>query len=74
MHHMKHMVGCLMLIGAIVVIGFVGDGVPGWVVGLVLLACPATMIWMVVMMSREGGTRARGEAASDRYGDDHAHH
>ena len=72
MHHMKHMVGCLLVIGAIVVIRLVGDGVPAWVLGLVLLACPVMMIWMVVMMSRGGGTQARDEASGDT--DDRAHH
>ena len=73
MRHMKHMVGCLVLIGAFVLIRFIGDGVPRWIAGLVLLACPLMMIWMVVMMSRDDAG-ADGEAASsDRATDDHAH-
>jgi len=68
MHHMKHMVGCLLVIGVVVLIRLAGDGVPGWLAGLVLLACPIMMIWMIVMMSR-------GQSgAADRDPGDHAHH
>jgi len=74
MHHMKHMVGCLLMIGAIVAIRFAGDGVPGWAAGLVVLACPIMMIWMVVMMSRDRRADARGEAPRvDGATDEHAH-
>lgn len=64
MHHMKHMVGCLLMIGAIVAIRIAGDGVPGWAAGLVLLACPIMMIWMVVMMSRDHNDTASGDSAT----------
>lgn len=52
MHHAKHMIGCGAVLVAVVAIRALGDGVPGWVGGLVLLACPVMMIWMVVTMSR----------------------
>ena len=69
MHHMKHMVGCLLMIGAIVAIRIVGDGLPAGLAGLVLLACPIMMIWMVVMMSRDHDKTATGDSATS----DHAH-
>jgi hypothetical protein len=64
---MKHMVGCLLMIVAIVAIRIVG--VPGWLAGLVLVACPIMMIWMVVMMSRDHDKTATGDSATS----DHAH-
>jgi hypothetical protein len=67
MHHMKHMVGCLLMIGAIVAIWIVGA--PGWLAGLVLLACPIMMVWMVVMMSGDHNKSATGGSATS----DHAH-
>ena len=50
MRHMKHMAGCVVLIGVLVLVR-VADGIPGWLIGVVLLACPVVMIWMVVSMS-----------------------
>jgi hypothetical protein len=60
---MKHMAGCLVLIGVLVLVR-VADGIPGWMIGLVLLACPVVMIWMIVSMSRSDGPH-------DRTTDDH---
>lgn len=62
MRHMKHMAGCLVLIGVLVLVR-VADGIPGWLIGVVLLACPVVMIWMVVSMSRSDGPHHR--AADD---------
>lgn len=63
MRHMKHMAGCLVLIGVLVLVR-VADGIPGWAIGLVLLACPVLMTWMVVTMSRS-------DDPHDRAADDH---
>lgn len=64
MRHMKHVAGCLVLIGVLVLVG-VGGWIPGWLIGLVLLACPAMMIWMIVSMNR-------GDGPHDRATDDHS--
>lgn len=63
MRHLKHMAGCLVLIGVLVLVR-VADGIPSWAIGLVLIACPVMMIWMVLRMTRSDGPH-------DRAADDH---
>ena len=56
MRHMKHMVGCVLLIGLLV--GAQVVGVVSSTAGLVLVVCPILMIGMFLMMNRDHGDSA----------------
>ncbi len=63
MRHMKHMVGCVLLIGLLVGARIVG--VVSSTAGLVLVVCPILMIGMFLMMNRDHGESAEGAASDD---------
>jgi hypothetical protein len=66
MKHMKHMLGCLVIIGALILVRLV-DGSSAWLVGAALIACPLMMVWMMAGMRHGEGDR------HDEVDDHHAH-
>lgn len=54
MKHMKHMIGCFVMIAAAgIVFLTLGGDTPSWLPLLLLLCCPLMMIGMMVMMNHD---------------------
>ncbi len=67
MKHMKHMIGCVVMIAAVGLLFLVqGGDTPAWLPIVLVLCCPLMMIGMMVMMSRDHGASSNTSETSDR--------
>ena len=67
MKHMKHMIGCVAMVGAVALLVLVRSGdTPSWLPVVLVLCCPLMMIGMMFAM--------RGDQAEHAEHDDAARH
>lgn len=69
-HHMKHMVGCVAVVGVVVIMASTGGGAPSWAPLLLVLACPLMMISMMYGMSHQGQGHDETDGADEDVGHD----